>query len=180
MTILPSRGQRRNHAGTQGCLSPVHDKGQYAHLMQCLCNVTSLSISPVLVCAFVNICIWLHMHVDAPLWFSKWWKKASLHCIVVQVIHGVSSPLNPIWSAEVTQFTHSCYEGGRYAGHVYKRGCRSNKKASPVTQKCPVQVGPVLTSCHWDAHARGEGVVAMWCVFGRVIFLLFLLVRQPS
>lgn len=26
-----------------------------------------------------------------------------------------------------------------------------------MNQKCPVQVGPVLTCCHWDPNVRGEG-----------------------
>lgn len=38
-------------------------------------------------------------------------------------------------------------------------------EASPVNQKCPVQVGPVLTFCHGDHYVKGEGGVSIWCVF---------------
>lgn len=65
-----------------------------------------------------------------------------------------------------------CCRSGRVAAHDYKEKekAEEEREASPVNQKCPIQVGPVLTCCHWDPHGRsGMGVggvgVAIWYVF---------------
>lgn len=80
-------------------------------------------------------------------------------CIVVT--SGGSSPLNPIWPAEVPQHMLTCshfLSERQRSGHDYKEKTKQRKReGSPVNHKCPVQVGPVLTCCHGDTNVRGEG-----------------------
>lgn len=49
-----------------------------------------------------------------------------------------------------------------------------------MNQKCPVQVGPVLTCCHRDSNVKGEGGVAIWCAFVTVYMCVLLFMCQKA
>lgn len=49
-----------------------------------------------------------------------------------------------------------------------------------MNQKCPVQVGPVLTCCHRDPNVKGEGGVAIWCAFVSVYVCVLLFMCQKA
>lgn len=91
---------------------------------------------------------------------------SSNECYLRWIPSGPQKSPGTCWPAPI------CCHSGRVAAHDYKEKekAEEEREASPVNQKCPIQVGPVLTCCHWDPHGRsGMGVggagMTIWYVF---------------
>lgn len=101
-------------------------------------------------CAFLCTCRWKRsanpLHPELHYACIRW------------VLQSTASMLNPIWPAEVARHmltcSHSPWQRQR-RGWKGKWGKRRKREASPASRSWPVQVGPVLTCCHWDPREGG-------------------------
>lgn len=77
---------------------------------------------------------------------------SSTECHLHRIPSGLQEQPSTCWPALI------CCQRDINAGQDYKEKKKPRQReASPVNQKCPVQVGPVLTCCHMEPNVRGEG-----------------------